>query len=76
MNPNYEMILKSFVERCTLNGTFVMSLPLNSVRRLHLHPWKPPKGYPSLEVFLGEIEKEIFAIPDSRLGYSNLSLEE
>ena len=27
--------------------------------------WKPPKGHPSLEVFLSEIEKEIFAIPDS-----------
>ena len=38
--------------------------------------WKPPKGHPSLEVFLSEIEKEIFAIPDSRLGYSNLSREE
>ena len=34
--------------------------------------WQPPKGHPSLEVFLSEIEKEIFAIPDSRLGYSNL----
>ena len=29
--------------------------------------WKPPKDHPSLEVFLSEIEKEIFAIPDSRL---------
>ena len=38
--------------------------------------WKPPKGHPSLEVFLSEIGKEIFAIPDSRLGYSNLSREE
>ena len=38
--------------------------------------WKAPKGHPSLEVFLSEIEKEIFAIQDSRLGYSNLSREE
>ena len=38
--------------------------------------WKPPEGQPSLEVFLCEIEKEIFAIPGSRLGYSNLSREE
>ena len=38
--------------------------------------WKPPKGHPSLEAFLNEIEKEIFAIPDLRLGYSNLSREE
>ena len=38
--------------------------------------WKPPKGHPSLEWFLSEIEKEILPIPDSRLGYSNLSQEE
>ena len=38
--------------------------------------WKPPKGHPSLEVFLSEMEKEVFAVPDSRLGYSNLSREE
>ena len=38
--------------------------------------WKSPKGHPFLEVFLSEIEKEIFAMPDSRLGYSILSREE
>ena len=34
---------------------------------------KSPKSHPSLEVFLSEMEKEIFAVPASRLGYSNLS---
>ena len=38
--------------------------------------WNASKGQPSLEVFLSEIEKEIFAIPYSRLGYSNISREE
>ena len=38
--------------------------------------WKPRKGHPCLEAFLNEIEKEIFATPDSRLGYSNHSREE
>ena len=38
--------------------------------------WKPPKGPPSLEVFLSEIEKEIFAVPDWKVGYSNLSQED
>ena len=37
---------------------------------------KPPKGHTSLEVFLSEIEKETFATPDSKLGYSNLSRED
>ena len=26
--------------------------------------WKPPKSYPFLEVFLSEIDKEVFAISD------------
>ena len=34
---------------------------------------KSPKSHPSLEVFLSEMEKKIFAVPASRLGYSNLS---
>ena len=38
--------------------------------------WEPPKSHPSLEAFLNEVEKEIFAMPDSRLDYSNLSQEE
>ena len=36
----------------------------------------PPKGYPNLEVFLSEVEKELFTVADSKLGYSNLSKEE
>ena len=35
--------------------------------------WKLSQGHPSLELFLSKIQKEIFAIADSRLGYSNLS---
>ena len=38
--------------------------------------WKPSKGHLSLEVLLSEIKKEIFAIPDSRLDYSNLLQKE
>ena len=63
MNSNYEIILKSFVEGCALSGIFAMSLPLNSVRHSFTSKslWKPPKGHPSLEVFLSKIEKEIIA---------------
>ena len=38
--------------------------------------WKPPKGHPSLEVFLSKIEKELFELAESPLNYSNLSKEE
>ena len=33
-----EMISNSFAEGCALGGIFIMSLPVNSVRHLHLHP--------------------------------------
>ena len=38
--------------------------------------WKPPKGHPSLEVFLSQIEKEFFELGGSPLNYSNFSNEE
>ena len=38
--------------------------------------WKPPKGHPSLEVFLSQTEKELFELTESLLNYSNFSKEE
>ena len=38
--------------------------------------WKPPQGNASLELFLSQIERELFEIPKKRLGYSNFSKEE
>ena len=38
--------------------------------------WKPPMGHPNVEVFLSQIEQEIFKEVQSPLGYSNLSEEE
>ena len=38
--------------------------------------WKSPKGHPNLEIFLNELEKEIFKRVDSKLGHSNFSKEE
>ena len=38
--------------------------------------WKPPKGHANLEVFLSQLEKELFQVADSSLGYSNFSSEE
>ena len=37
--------------------------------------WNPPIGHPSLEVFLSQIEHELFQIPDKCLPYSNLCKE-
>ena len=38
--------------------------------------WHPPKGHACLEVFLSQVEKEIFETPFSDLKYSNMSREE
>ena len=35
--------------------------------------WMPPNGHPNLEVYLSQIENEVFKIPKEQLGYSNLS---
>ena len=37
--------------------------------------WKPPKGHPNLEFFLSQIEKELFELAETSLGYSNFSKE-
>ena len=38
--------------------------------------WKPPMSHPNVEVFLSQIEQEIFKEVQSPLGYWNLSNEE
>ena len=38
--------------------------------------WNPPKGHPNIEVFLSQIEHELFQISDKCLHYSNLTKEE
>ena len=37
--------------------------------------WSPPAGHPNLEVFLSQIEQELFRMPDKSLTYSNLTKE-
>ena len=38
--------------------------------------WSPPEGHSNLEVFLSQIEHELFRIPDKSLTYSNFTMEE
>ena len=37
--------------------------------------WSPPAGHPNLEVFLSQIELELFRMPDKSLTYFNLTKE-
>ena len=38
--------------------------------------WKRPQGHPNLEVYLSQVENELFSIVDEPIRYSNLSKEE
>ena len=38
--------------------------------------WQPPQGHPCLEVFLSQVENELFELPKADIEYSNLSREE
>ena len=38
--------------------------------------WKPPGGYLNLEVFLSQVENELFKAVETPLSYYNLSTEE
>ena len=38
--------------------------------------WKHPQGNASLELFLSQIDRELFEIPKKCLGYPNFSKEE
>ena len=38
--------------------------------------WNSPKGQPNLQAFLSDVEKELFTVVESILGYLNLSTEE
>ena len=35
--------------------------------------WNPPQCHPNLEVYLSQVENELFSIPDELIRYSNLS---
>ena len=38
--------------------------------------WVPPKGHPCLEVFLSQVEAELFKLSGSSIRYSNMSKDE
>ena len=38
--------------------------------------WNPLKGHPCLEVYLSQVEKELFQLADSHLSYANFTKEE
>ena len=53
----------NFLVTCFLNGTFEMK----ELKILVKSSWKPPQGIASLEIFLSQIERELFEIPNKTL---------
>ena len=79
MDQSFEKILRNFPAECDVSGTFVTKYLRISVKD---HPLDPnlygnqPKGYASLEVFLSQLEKELFSNEINEPTQSNLSAEE
>ena len=73
-SQNYELTLTNFVDAWEQNGTLRMSLRKSNIPAFSpKSTWTPPNGHPNLEVYLSQIENEVFKIPKEQLGYSNLS---
>ena len=66
-------ILRTFADAWGLSGIlFLTTLVKNQRFRLKLS-WKPPLGHPNLEIFLSQVENELFEITKEPTLYSNLS---
>ena len=70
--------MRIFIGECKLNVIFGMNLPQHLVKFCCLPPKSSAKhrSHPNLEVFLSQIEHEIFRICENWLCYSNLSRDE
>ena len=79
MNLNYKEILRICVNAWDSSSSLEKSLLqfLVSNHLSHLsHLGVQPAGHPNLEVFLSQIEHELFRIPDKSFTYSNITKEE
>ena len=70
---------ENFCRRMRIKWHFGNEPPDNISERPAFSPkslWKPPLGHPNLEVFLSQVENELFEITKEPTRYSNLSQEE
>ena len=76
MNLNWGEILKIFAKK----WDFFRNEPTPSFSETPAFKtklsWNPPKGEPCLEVYLRQVEKELFELEDPHLGYSNFTRKE
>lgn len=66
--------MKSSLEECDVSGLFEINLVDTPFRKAS--KWKTPLGHPCLEVFLSQVEKEIFSLPPGKHWERNLTREE
>ena len=79
MNLNYEKILRIFCRCMKLKWYFRDELTPFFREQPSFSPkssWSPPAGHPNLEVFLSQIQQELFQSADKSLTYSNVTEEE
>ena len=77
--PELKNDLNEFCRRMLLKWYFRNEVTPNFSEVPAFRPkssWNQPKGHSNLEVFLSEVDKKLFTVADSKLGYSNLSKEE
>ena len=77
--PELRKDFEEFCRRMRIKWYFCNEISENFSEKPAFTPtskWKPPKGHPSLEVFLNQIEKELFELAESPRNYSNFSKEE
>ena len=77
--PELRQDFENFCRRMRINRHFRNEPSDNFSERPAFSPkssWKPPLGHPNLEVFLSQVEKELFEITKEPTRYSNLSQED
>ena len=77
--PELRNIFNEFCIRMRLKWCFRNEVAPNFSEVPAFRPkslWNSPKGQPNLQAFLSDVEKELFTVVESILGYLNLSTEE
>ena len=77
--PELRQDFESFCRRMRIKWHFRNESSYNFSERAAFSPkssWKPPLGHPNLEVFLSQVENELFEITKEPTRYSKLSQEE
>ena len=77
--PELKKDFEEFCRKMRIKSYFSNDISENFSEKPAVTPkskWKPPKGHPSEEVLLSQIQKELFELAESPLSYPNFSKKE